>query len=100
MSGKGTNSGVNFQQSTSTHFLMHMLLELSLDNIFEDDFENEKIEEIFLETTDKIDDIKVELYSGKKLYIQVKNNCSASMKPNSDLYKSFEQIVKQFQLQN
>ena len=99
MSGKGTNSGVNFQQSTSTHFLMHMLLELSLDNIFEDDFENEKIEEIFLETTDKIDDIKVELYSGKKLYIQVKNNCSASMKPNSDLYKSFEQIVKQFQLQ-
>jgi len=99
LSGKGTNSGVSFQQSTSTHFLMHMLLELSLDNIFEDDFENEEIEEIFLETTDEIDDIKVKLYSGRKLYIQVKNNCSGSMKKDSDLYKSFEQIVKQFQLQ-
>lgn len=99
MSGKGTNSGVSFQQSTATHFLMHMLLELSLDNIFEDDFENEKIEEIFLETTDEIDDIKVELDSDKKLFIQVKNNCSGSMKKDSDLYKSFEQIVKQFQLQ-
>lgn len=97
--GMATNAGINYQQRVSASFLMLMTINSDI-SIFINHylFKNKTIESLQLEGIDKIDDLIIILNDNQKLFFQIKRSINLSDSKSSDFYKTIEQFILQYML--
>ncbi|QTF10100.1 hypothetical protein HC231_20870 [Brenneria izadpanahii] len=92
--GAATNSGIDFQQRIAAYLVLSMGLSLDISRTL-DRSEGLKLHAVAFETDDCVDDI-VLFHDDCKTYLQAKRKLSLSEQPDSDFYKTIEQIVLGF----
>ena len=93
--GNATAAGVNFQAAVGAAFACRLLADRPLDERLR--LGNANLRSIRFETEAPLDDILIETSAGGWVFIQAKTSLSLSTRPGSELGKTAEQIVRQFQ---
>ncbi|MBB4373749.1 hypothetical protein GGD63_006577 [Bradyrhizobium sp. cir1] len=93
--GNATAAGVSFQAAVGAAFACRLLADRSLDERLR--LGNANLRSIRFETEAPLDDVLVETSAGGWVFVQAKTSLSLSTKPDSELGKTAEQIIRQFQ---
>ncbi|MBR1201836.1 MULTISPECIES: hypothetical protein [unclassified Bradyrhizobium] len=93
--GNATAAGVSFQAAVGATFACRLLADRSLDDRLR--LGNAAVRSIRFETETPLDDILVETSAGGWVFVQAKTSLSLSTRLDSELGKTAEQIVRQFQ---
>ncbi|TYL89975.1 ATP-binding protein [Bradyrhizobium rifense] len=93
--GNATAAGVSFQAAVGAAFASRLLADRNLDERLR--LGNAALRSIRFETEAPLDDVLVETSAGGWVFIQAKTSLSLSTKLDSELGKTAEQIVRQFQ---
>lgn len=99
--GAATNSGINYQQRVSAMFLSACLTDYDISLFFNyQDLKNNKIKTLQLEGVDKIDDLILTLNDNRKIFCQIKRKLNLSDSKQSDFYKTLDQFIQQYLINN
>lgn len=96
---QATNAGIDFQQRVSAYMMILMEFDMDISLVLQLNV-NDKIKGLDFEACENIDDLIIELDSGKKIYFQMKRTLSLSSSSDSEFYGVCLQFVKQYLKQN
>jgi hypothetical protein len=95
MSGAATNVGIEYQQRISALVLLATYLQLDLA-LFLQATTALLPRTVAFETSDAVDDLRIDCESGQTLYLQIKRTISLSEQPDSEFVKTIKQFVRLF----
>ena len=96
---QATNAGIDFQQRVSAYMMILMEFDMDISLALQLNV-NDKIKGLNFEACESIDDLVIELDSGKKIYFQMKRTLSLSDSATSEFYGVCAQFVNQYLKQN
>lgn len=96
---QATNAGIDFQQRVSAYMMMLMEFDMDISLALQLN-RNDKIEGLNFEACESIDDLVIELDSGKKVYFQMKRTLSLSDSVDSEFYsvcvQQYQDYIQEF----
>ncbi len=92
---QATNAGIDFQQRVSAFMMILTEFEIDVSKILRINNADEKIMKIDFEACECIDDLILNLESGKRIFFQMKRTISLSGDSSSEFYKVCKQFVSQ-----
>src|SRR6266480_4701625 len=95
MGGSATNVGIEYQQRISAVVLLATYLQLDLA-LFLQATTKLLPKTVAFETSDAVDDLRIDCESGDTLYLQIKRTISLSEQPESEFVKSVRQFARVF----
>lgn len=95
MGGSATNVGIEYQQRISALVLLATYLQLDLA-LFLQATTKLLPKTVAFETSDAVDDLRIDCESGDTLYLQMKRTISLSEQPESEFVKSVRQFARVF----
>jgi len=99
--GRAINGGIDYQQRISAWFLILLYSGEPIDyTLSEDSLKDVKISSVSFETSNPIDDLKIECQNNSQLLVQIKRSIDFSNSLTSNFGKVIDQFVRQFSRNN